>query len=244
MASAAEEIEKVETWIEQVENEDIDSEDYDLPEHDGKGLKGLANVTAYLAVYQDENGNYRADEEVIESAERPQKLRNIVYGNRREDDKGLLEKEQGRDFVRELLEEFKQEAAYEENDTPKPENRDEEKHGGEKMTNDRIDHQKRTTHGAKEQHEEATRELHQNIEDAVDALDQVDELEDERDKIEDEYVKHLRDLQSYLDQHREVVEDLGYDAERVENRLDNIDLHGTPSDVGLSDNLRDPDFTY
>lgn len=72
----AKDVKKLEEWIEAAEKGTISN--YDLPDHGGNnGNKGVANVTAYLAV-QEENGEYVVNKDIIDSAEKPERIRGIT----------------------------------------------------------------------------------------------------------------------------------------------------------------------
>jgi DNA repair exonuclease SbcCD ATPase subunit len=52
----------------------------------------------------------------------------------------------------------------------------------------------------------------------------------------------LDEIEDYLMASTEELEHIHTDLEGVIQRLERIELHGGPSDVGLQDNLRNPDF--
>jgi hypothetical protein len=75
---------EIESWIEQVEDEEVDPEDYDFIDrvvHKGrKGNNGTGQIGAYLAIYE-QDGEVQVDEELVEvleerQAELPQGGRN------------------------------------------------------------------------------------------------------------------------------------------------------------------------
>lgn len=99
---------EIESWIEQVRDDDLGVEDYDFIDnivHKGKdGNNGLGQVGAYLAIYENEEGDIEPDKELIDAlderqSELPQggknRFSNIVYeGNtKKRDDNTLMDNE-------------------------------------------------------------------------------------------------------------------------------------------------------
>lgn len=87
------------------------------------------------------------------------------------------------------------------------------------MPNDKIDQAKRTTKGATEKHTEATNNLSDAAEEAVNKTGAVDNLEDERDAIEDDYEETLRSTQSYMDQHGKAMGGVGQQVKALFDQI-------------------------
>ncbi|MFB6191602.1 MAG: hypothetical protein ABEJ64_04190 [Candidatus Nanohaloarchaea archaeon] len=77
------------------------------------------------------------------------------------------------------------------------------------MPNDRVDQQRRTTKGAVEKHQEETGRLRGGIRSLGRKLGAVDDLEHERDVTEDQVVRDNQAFQSYTDQNRSVLGEMG-----------------------------------
>lgn len=265
MDSMRDYLEEVETWIEEVEDPEKDVSDYDFLDRlvnkgaPRKGNNGLANVGAYLAITEEE-GEITVDEEFVEALDRKQaeseyggsnRISNIVYEgttSKREEntlyDKGV----DGHEVLREFVEAFRQNGnldsslPHNENvlkDTTQNQNSNKSKGGDNTMTDAELEHAKKTLDGALEQHKDASEDLYDAVETAVSLVNRVDDVENERDAYRDDELDLLRSFQSYLDQDSSALEDAGYDAEQVADRLGDIDLYGGPSDVGLTSSLRD-----
>lgn len=75
------------------------------------------------------------------------------------------------------------------------------------MSNDKIDDAKRTTRGAVDRANTKVGEARDTAEEAADRVGAVDDLERERDEIEEDYERTLRALQSNSDQTSNVMEE-------------------------------------
>jgi chromosome segregation ATPase len=71
----------------------------------------------------------------------------------------------------------------------------------------------------------------------------IEVLDDELDRSEREELKQeLDELEATVAANDEEIEQVHTTLQDLVDRLERIELHGTPSDVGLQDNLRNPDF--
>ncbi|WP_135365006.1 hypothetical protein [Halosimplex halophilum] len=73
----------------------------------------------------------------------------------------------------------------------------------------------------------------------------IEVLDDERDRTERadlELKQELDELEAIVAANDEDLEQVHATLQELVDRLERIELHGTPSDVGLQDNLRNPDF--
>lgn len=117
---------EIEGWMEQVRDEETSVEDYNFIDklaHGGSinnGNNGLANVAAYLTIWEDD-GELYVDEELVDALDEQQaeehsggkRFRNIVYDavtSKREDntlyDRGV----DGHEFLQNMIDEFRKEA--------------------------------------------------------------------------------------------------------------------------------------
>lgn len=264
MESMRDYLKEVETWIEEVEDPEKDVSDLDFLDRlvnkgaPRKGNDGLANVGAYLAI-TEEQGELQVNEELVDALDEKQaeseyggdqRFSNMVYEGTtsKREDKTLYDKEvDGHETLRGFIEAFKQNGNLDSSlpndnifkDINQNQNSNNPKGGDNTMTDAELDHAKRTLDGALEQHKDLSEDLYDAVETAVSLVNRVDDVEDERDAYRDDELDLLRSFQSYLDQDSSALEDAGYDAEQVADRLGDIDLYGGPSDVGLTSSLRD-----
>ncbi|WP_436928710.1 hypothetical protein [Halosimplex halobium] len=71
----------------------------------------------------------------------------------------------------------------------------------------------------------------------------IEVLDDELDRTEREELKQeLEEFEATVAANNETLEQVHTTLQDLVDRLERIELHGTPSDVGLQDNLRNPDF--
>lgn len=131
---------------------------------------------------------------------------------------------------------------HEEDNSVSTQNPEPNQGGDNDMTNAELDHAKRTLEGAVERNQEITEDIYDAADTLVGYASDVEDLEDERDAIEDDYLETLRSFQSYVDQQHDHLDEAEGYVQDVISVLDNIDLHGEPSDVGLQDTLRNPGF--
>ncbi len=116
-------LERIETWIEEVEDPEKDVSDYDfldqLVHHGEDGNNGLANVGAYLAITEEED-EIKVDEGLLEELDERQaetgyggrnRFSNIVKegDTKKRENNTLYDKEvDGHQFLREMIEEYRQ----------------------------------------------------------------------------------------------------------------------------------------
>lgn len=119
----------IENWMAQVRDEEVEVEDYDFLErlsHGGSsnnGNNGLANVGAYLAIY-NEDGQIIVDEELVDALDEQQankysgrkRFRNIVHDaqTQKREDNTLEDREvDGHEVLQTMIEEFRSNADIE-----------------------------------------------------------------------------------------------------------------------------------
>lgn len=116
-------LERIETWIEEVEDPEKDVSDYDFLDqlvHQGEdGNNGLANVGAYLAITEEE-GEIKVDEGLLEELDERQagtgyggrnRFSNIVKegDTKKRENNTLYDKEvDGHQFLREMIEDYRE----------------------------------------------------------------------------------------------------------------------------------------
>jgi predicted RNase H-like nuclease (RuvC/YqgF family) len=88
---------------------------------------------------------------------------------------------------------------------------------------------------------ESTEALERYIDRLYDRIESLrEELDDEQRTVE--LLEELNGIDAHLATSTEERERAHDALEAVVRRMERIDLHGGPSDVGLRDNLRNPDF--
>lgn len=145
-------LDEIESWMEQVRDEDTNVEDYNFldrllhgsSETGGKS-NGVANVGAYLAIYE-EDGELVVDEELVEELDRRQeeseehvghsRFQNIVYDatSKKREGKTLYEKGvDGHGKLEEMLTAFRENADYEDSPPPSNEQANKDNDANDKM---------------------------------------------------------------------------------------------------------------
>lgn len=260
--SMMEYLEEIESWMEQVRDDDISADDYEFLEslvHGGSkrnGNDGLANVGAYLAIYEEE-GELEVDEQLLDALDEKQsemgyggeRFSNIVHGGstKKRDGNTLLAKGvDGHRFLQELIDEYRKEVNT--NSSPpshesilkdgvQNQKLQSSKGGENSMADDQYNHQRNTLAGAVSRHDDVSSDLVHAaavLERKEGTLDAAVDLINE---YRDESIYNMRSVQSYLDKNVEgglqavmdVVDDMNSAMDSFESEIDSFD--GGPSDA-------------
>jgi hypothetical protein len=256
--------EKLRSWIEQVENEDISVEDYEFldrlthggPEHNGSG--GLANIGAYLAIHE-EDGEIVVEEDLVEALDEKQaekdvtrRFRNIVYDAQTSKREGNTLYDRGVDghgFLEDLLIEFEREVdvdslplddesllkVYTQNQLSN------HNKGGDnsKMVDDEYNHQLNTLAGKLSQMDQYNTEI---VHDAARIERKSDNAIDAAETLIDEYrdtgIDIQRGVQSWVDEQLNKLDGVNAAQESTLNRLNSFENDYLSGDYGISDSAK------
>lgn len=240
----------VRSWIEQIRDENSSVEDYDFLDeltHGGpksNGSNGLANVGAYLAIYE-ENGEIQVDEEFVKALDEKQseegvgkRFRNIVYDARTSKREGNTLYDRGVDghgFLEDLLDEFEANADLDSlpldderilKDDTQNQNSNSSKGGDNKMTDQDYNAIEHALSTAVENHNEYTKDqLHGIARLEHNGVDVIDELVDNLEEYREEGMTTMQAVQGYLDQQANGnLEAIDNHIERLYQKVDSIDL--------------------
>lgn len=89
---------------------------------------------------------------------------------------------------------------------------------------------------------ESEDELEQYLERLYDHIEVLEETVDESEKRKREFTEELNQIEEHVSASSEELEEIHAVLEELVQRMESIELHGGPSDVGLKDSLRNPDF--
>lgn len=217
-------IDEIENWMDQIKDESLRVEDYDFLDklsHGGSsnnGNNGVANVGAYLAIYE-KDGELTVDEELVKALESRQesgkkRISNIVYEptSKKREGNTLKEKEvDGHKFIQNMIDEFKQNADYQstnENNT----------------TQSKTQNQKTTNGGENEMTEapeyvDETYELLDNLGTALDRKD-IETAERMAESVKGHIEETYGNFQDVEDSFQEYDESMREHLEEFTDRLD------------------------
>ncbi len=89
---------------------------------------------------------------------------------------------------------------------------------------------------------ESEAEIKQYIEQLQRRIDFLEKEQSDFEKEKQELEAELKKIEDYLSASNQELESSHTDLEAVIQRIESIELHGKPSDVGLQENLRNPNF--
>jgi len=89
---------------------------------------------------------------------------------------------------------------------------------------------------------ESKEELRKYIDRLQEYLNALEDEQAEFNKTKREVKTELNEIENYLSTSSQELDHLHGELEAVIQRIENIDLHGKPSDVGLQDSLRNANF--
>lgn len=254
--------EELRNWMQKVRDEDSSVEDYDFLEeltHGGpknNGNNGLANVGAYLAIYE-EDGEITVDEELVEALDDKQsetsvgnRFSNIVYDaktSKREDNTLYDRKVDGHQFLRGLLDEFETEADLDSlpldnerilKDNTQNQNSNSSKGGdNSKMVDGQWMSQEGYLAGAINNMDDYSTEL---VHEAARLEREADNSFDAAAELIDEYrdrgLNIQRGVQSWLDGLRDNLEGVESANDDLESRIDSFENNYLDGSYGLPDN--------
>jgi hypothetical protein len=274
LSSLEQYINEIESWIEQVKDDDLGVGDYDFIDnivHKGMdGNNGLAQVGAYLAIYENEEGELEVDEELVETlderqSELPQgganRFSNIVYEGRtsKRQNNTLLDNEvDGHQRLYEMLDEARNEFEdINKMDIPEVkslENRmvykssvtNQSPQGdNHDMTFDEQDIEEAAgiLDGVRERNQDITGEVVDAVDTLVRYAGHAQKAETQRDELAEDYIETMRSFQSYLDQQYNSLDEASANVQYVAQVLQDIDLWDRQPDTDdMQDGMRNPNF--